>query len=200
MRHLKKVGIIAATVLGLLLLTAGGCDGKEDETTKSESSIRDKSYRSLVAAEPAHRMTNPSTRKTINFWIDTWNKKGQLAFVYMLSADGAQVGYYVLDGPPVSMCAALTPTWRYEGTPQDDSDDLDQRVPAPSVDGVYYSGGQCSSYYGKDASTGAYVEFSIGNGLNYFLSTQPLPVESKPLAFTSVDKTVREADGTYKVK
>lgn len=170
MRYLK-VFLISLLAIGLL----AGCNDGDTKNSRNETKSTDKSIDRLIAGTPAHTCEKCPTRKTINFWIDTWNVPGQLAFTYIRTGNPESDGYYVLDGPPVSYCAALTKTWTYEGTPDDDSSVLDQKVPRRSLDGVYYSGGQCSAYYGRDASTGAYIEFSIGQGQNYFLSTQPLP-------------------------
>lgn len=189
MRHLTRFRILLL-VLALAVLGTACSDSGDTEASKNETNSTNQSIDRLVSEDPAHVMTYSPTRKTINFWIDTWNVPGQLAFTYIRTDDGDSNGYYVLDGPPVSMCAALTKTWTYEDTPKDDADVLDQRVPRRSIDGVYYSGGQCSSYYGKDASTGAYIEFSIGAGQNYFLSTQPLPnVSGKALGPTTAEQT-----------
>jgi hypothetical protein len=185
MRRMIKFIIPLLIVVGLM----AGCDESDSsKPSRNETSQSNKSIDGLVSADPAHTMTYSPTRKTINFWIDTWNTPGQLAFTYIRTDNPATSGYYVLDGPPVSMCAALTKTWTYEGTDHDGSDVLDQKVPRRSIDGVYYSGGQCASYYGKDASTGVYIEFSIGAGQNYFLSTQPLPkVSTNALGPTEAD-------------
>jgi hypothetical protein len=43
------------------------------------------------------------------------------------------------------------------------------------VDGVYYSGGECNTYYGKDATTGSFIEYTVGLGINVLLYNQPLP-------------------------
>lgn len=184
MRNLRKFGI----VLFVLAFVLVGCSESDpSKPSRSETKNTDNAINRLIASTPAHTCENCPTRKTINFWIDTWNVPGQLAFTYIRTENPVQDGYYVLDGPPVSYCAALTKTWTYEGTDHDGSDVLDQRVPRRSIDGVYYSGSQCSAYYGRDASTGAYIEFSIGAGQNYFLSTQPLPVGGRPLGPTSAD-------------
>lgn len=174
-RNYKRGTVIGLLMAGVFLFTsAEGCDGTDTSADK-EGKSRDTSYNSLVAAEPAHSMSYSPTRKTINFWIDTWNKPGKLAYVYLQNANGDVLGYYVLEGPPVSQCTALTPTWQFVGTPDDDSDVKDQRVPAPGVDGAYYSGGECSTYYGKDAGNGAFIEFTAGLGINVLLYDQPLP-------------------------
>jgi hypothetical protein len=178
----KRYPLIAAV---LMLLIVAACGNDDEDSDRSERKTQGTSYSALVAAEPAHGMTYSPTRRTINRWVDTWNVKGQLAFTYILNNAGEKVGYYVFDGPPVSMCASLTPTYKFVDIPEDGSDSKAQ-VNAPSLDGVFYSGGQCLSYYGIDASTGSYLEFSIGGALNYLLSSQPLAIDAevKPLGPT----------------
>lgn len=170
MHRLKYIAAVAA-----LIAMVAGCDqATQDSATTKESRSRDRGYAALVANDPAHQMSYSPTRKTINFWIDTWNKPGQLAYTYLQNANGDIIGYYVLQGPPVSMCAALTPTQKinYDGGSDGGGNVITN---APSVDGVYYSGGQCNEYYGKDATSGAYIEYSVGLGINVLLYTQPLP-------------------------
>ena len=60
-------------------------------------------------------------------------------------------------------------------------------VKAPSMDGVYYSGGQCSQVYMKDAVKGKYMEFTAGGSLNYLLYEEPGPLEVEPLGFTKIE-------------
>lgn len=179
MRTVTKilVGLAAATVL----LT--GCNGKP-EAQSSESKSRQAGYDQLVAAQPGKTMAYSPTRETINFWVETWSEPGKLSFVYLQSATGGILGYYVLEGLPVSMCAAISPTYEersYNGSPY--------TVPAPANDGVYYSGGQCNTYYGKDATTGTYVEWTAGMGINTLLFEEPLPNQAdvNPLGQTSVE-------------
>src|SRR3546814_12984023 len=45
------------------------------------------------------------------------------------------------------------------------------------MDGTYSSGSNCNAYYGKDATTGAYVAFSVGQNQSYFLYDQPLDLQ-----------------------
>lgn len=163
------------TALTAAFLVAGlaACD---DSTSSSqrESNSRDGSYDALVKRQPAHRMDYSPTRETINGWIDTWDDPNALSYVYLQNSNGDLLGYYVLKGLPVSYCAGLTPPYRWEDIPGD-GNGTDQTVPAPGVDGVYYSGGQCNTYYGFTADTGAYVEYTAGLGINVLLYNQPLP-------------------------
>lgn len=195
MRKLNR--IIAGSIIGLLAVaTLAACGADQTKETHSESKTRDSSYSALVKRDPAQSMSYSPTRKTINAWVKTWNVPGQLAFTYILNQAGEKVGYFVFQGPPVSMCAALTPTWTYEGTPDDGDTAKDQRVPAPSIDGVYYSGSQCLSYYGIDAATGRYLEFSIGGTQNYITATQPLDLNVPPLGYTKIADLKKE-NGAY---
>jgi hypothetical protein len=187
-RTVTKPWLLILIVIGASLSFAGSC---EDDSTpqKNESQLRQDSYERLTKEQPAHSMNYSPSRDTINFWIDTWGKQpGKLAYVYLQAANGQLIGYYIFKGLPVSYCAALTPTYEFVGTPKDDSDDQNQQVPAPGVDGVYYSGGQCAAYYGKDATTGQYMEYTVGQGISALIYERPLPRQDvEPLGFSKVD-------------
>lgn len=171
------------------LLTATACTGDDNSTQGSESKARQAGYDQMVKAQPADIMSYSPTRETINAWIDTWDEPGKLAFVYLQDANG-QYGYFVTQGPPVSYCAMLTPTYEFR-RPYDGSGQNGHIVPAPGMDGAYYSGNQCNSYYAMDATTGAYLEFTIGANQSYFLYDQPqmLPAfeAAEPLGPTDIE-------------
>src|SRR5699024_3042017 len=157
--------LVLLTMLVMIVTVLGACSSSESE--KSEVDTRQSNYDKLVEMEPAVEVTNPKTRETVNFFTETWNEEGQLAYVYLQNSEGKMIGYYALDGPPVSMCTALTPPDR-----QKYSDSPVRQ--APGIDGVYRSSEDCSRYYGKDASTESYVEFTVGMGINMLLYTEPL--------------------------
>jgi hypothetical protein len=94
-------------------------------------------------------------------------------YIYVLSPMGNPIGYFVGEHRPVNICVAITPPVRLEHA------DLGQYngdipVPAPGIDGVYYSGAACDSHYFWDAATGRYVE--IGN-LPFFITDAPLRLD-----------------------
>lgn len=166
MRSLLK-GLLIVLVVGVL----GACDFEvEGSSQEKEMKVQKGTYQDLVQKEPAKHMTNPKTRETINFWTETWNNPEQLAYVYLQNSSGEMIGYYALDGPPVSMCASLTPNY---DTVHSSSGGYTV-VPTPGIDGVYRSAEDCSRYFAKDATTGAYVEFTVGMGINMLLYTEPL--------------------------
>jgi hypothetical protein len=186
MRTLKRT-LVALVGLVLTVLALTACEEDPPASQASEEQSRQASYDALVTGQPSQRMEYSPTRETINFWIDTWDEPGKLSYVYLQNADGTMIGYYVMEGLPVNMCAALTPN--YEKIEADLGDfNGEMLVPAPSVDGVYYSGGQCMTYYGKDATTGTYLEYTAGLGINVLLFEEPLPryADTQPLGPTEV--------------
>lgn len=162
------VGIAGAIVAFSLM--ASGC-GDDNSGQSKETGTQQSNYDRLVSQDPAHTMAVSQTRNTINKWIDTWGKDpNKQSYVYMQNANGDLIGFYVLKGLPVSYCTAQTPTYQIK---YDDHGNV--VVPAPSIDGVYYSGGECNTFYGFDATSGAYIEYTVGLGINVLIYDQPLP-------------------------
>jgi len=173
MRNRRRV---VAVLLGIVILVLAACE-QPSEGSKSNEERRNESVQALEDGQPAETMDWSPSIETINFWINTWEEPGKLSFVYIERANG-EYGYFILEGLPVSYCAGLTSPWdtaKIDSGDDSDDNDMEAIVPAPGMDGVYYSGGQCNVYYGKDATTGAYVEWSIGQGQNYFLYDEPMP-------------------------
>lgn len=181
--HRKLTIFLAALVV---IIGAVACT---ESRTAEERDRQNANYEQLNADQPAGSMDYSPTRETINFWMETWGSDGKLSYVYLLSGDGEYIGYYIFKGLPVSYCAILTPPYTWDKNRGTSDWDL---VQAPAMDGVYYSGaGSCDTYYGIDASTGAYVEYTAGMGINVLLYDQPLAlpegVEPPALGFTDLD-------------
>jgi len=176
-------GRLLIILLGLLMaVVAVACT--DDSAAQRESKIQQDSYQFLTYNQPAQTMKWSSTRAGINFWIETWGCEacmGKLAFVYLLGSEGQKIGYYVAEGLPVSYCALLTPDYTVV-----EIRGVKWMVKAPSLDGVYYSGGQCSQMYMKDAVRGKYMEFSAGGSLNYLLFEEPASFEVEPLGIATI--------------
>jgi hypothetical protein len=173
-----------------VLVIAGGVAACTDEDgpppQRSDEERRNKTVDQLIQDQPAETMNFSPSRETINFWISTWGQEpGKPSFVYLVGANGEDIGYYVLEGLPVSYCASVTRNYQV----RDGSGDTELVTPAPGVDGVWYSGGQCNVYYGRDATTGAYIEYTVGQGTNVLLYDQPQPREgSRPLGDAVADE------------
>lgn len=166
--------LVPAVGVIVLATTAGACDDEKDNSSRGkEKASAQSNYDRLVANQPAHTGDYSPTRETKNFWIDTWMKKpGKLSYVYIQNAQG-QYGYYILKGLPVTYCVGLLPPevktrgdlGQYDG---------DLIVQGPSMDGTYSSSSNCNTMYGKDAETGAYLEWTVGMNQSYFLYDQPM--------------------------
>ena len=172
----KLTATIAAVGVAVLALT--GCT----EPTADEKS-RDDAYQKVMERQPGKTLEYSPTRETINFWVDTWNEEGKLSYVYLQNTSGDVIGYYVLKGLPVSYCAQISPPETVRGG--------EGRVvtSAPANDGAYYGDGNCNTFYGQDATSGSYIEYTAGMGINVLLFSEPMPNQgdAKPLGPTSVD-------------
>lgn len=176
----KLVLLLTLAIMATLIVS---CDGMT-EAERQEKQAQQNNYTGLQSKQPTEAMDYSPTRDGINKWMATWEEPGKLSYVYLMGASGNLTGYYILEGLPVSYCASLTPPDQMR-----DTDEGEYVVTAPAMDGVYYSGGQCNQYYGYDATTGAYIEFSIGGSQNYLLYDQPLPRQDvEPLGFTTIEE------------
>ncbi len=173
-QNLKRATIAAVCVaLGIGGLSACTSDSPSSGS-KKEAESRDDTYNRLVANQPAHTGDYSPTRETKNFWIDTWMKKpGKLSYVYVQNANG-KYGYYILKGLPVSYCVSLVPTQKGSRVNLGSDGSGAVVLQQPSVDGTYSSASNCNVMYGKDAETGAYLEWSVGMNQSYFLYDQPM--------------------------
>lgn len=176
MHRLSRITAAAlAIIVAVLALSACTSSGQGGKGQTDESNRQQTNYDKLVAEDPAHSMAVSQTRKTINKWIDRWGQNpNKLAYVYLQNANGDLLGYYVFKGLPVSYCTALSPNYKIVVPEVQGDNTTALTVPAPSLDGVYYSGGECNTYYGFDAATDAYVEYTAGLGINVLIYDQPL--------------------------
>ena len=180
---------IALLLAALMVVFVAACE-EEDDATQRERKAQGTNYEQLQNKQPAQGMDYSPTREGLNKWMETWEEPGKIAYVYLLASNGQKVGYYVFEGLPVSYCASLTPP---ERAFEDNGETGIVTMTAPSMDGVYYSGSQCNQFFGYDATTGSYIEFSTGSGINFFVTEQPLPEQDvDPLGFTTIEEAQKE--------
>jgi len=196
---------IAAASLAVLTLASCSVKGTgtpppSSSAQEREAEVRQSNLNRLASAQPAQTMSYSPTRATVNFWMETWDEPGKLSYVYLSGSAGNLLGYYVLEGLPVSYCVGITQpydiirvdTANIPDGKGGDFDDADAVVAAPGMDGAYYGGCNDRTYYGKDATTGSYLEWTVGMGQNVFLYDQPQPRQDvEPLGYTLI-----EDDGT----
>lgn len=206
MKHFRdkpKRYVALLAIFSVFAFGAESCDESSGSGQEKENKSRQSNYDKLTSAQPAHSMSYSPTRNTKNFWIDTWNQKGKLAYVYLLNNAGVAFGYFITEGLPVSYCTSLVVPYQFKQGDQGDYNG-DFVVPGPSIDGTYSSASNCMEYYGKDAVSGAYVEYSVGQGINALIFDQAMPQygDAKPLGDASLQNAQQEglpgADGESK--
>lgn len=177
----------AVAILSVLAIGLTACEGEPSTGQQAEDKSRQSNYDKLVKQQPAASMDYSPTRATKNFWIETWNEPGKLSYVYLQNANGDLLGYYVMEGLPVSYCVSLIPPYQVIKPEITGDNNVPLAVPGPSIDGTYSSAANCTTYYGKDATTGAYLEYTAGLGINVLLYDQPLPRQDvQPLGPTEI--------------
>jgi hypothetical protein len=186
----KKISIAAIAVAAAVGL--GACEASEPDATSRENTSRMGTYEKLQESQPALTMDYSPTRATKNFWIETWDEPGKLAFVYLLGSEGNVIGYYIFEGLPVSYCTSLVPPVREYRVDGDGSTTQGVLGPAPSVDGTFSSASNCDTYYGKDATTGTYLEYKAGFGINPLVMEEPMPLQEgdrdRPFGPSTIDE------------
>ncbi|MFB7512775.1 hypothetical protein [Streptomyces sp. NPDC056144] len=164
MHTITRIAATACSALALCLTLASCSESSQDK----EAQAKQEGYDHLVAQQPAGRMEYSPTRESINQWVKTWGKRGKLSYVYIQNAKG-EYGYFVMKGLPVPRCKMLTPTERVER-----GESWSAVLPQPGMDGTYTTGSTCNAYYGFDATTGAYMEFTVGTNQSFFLFDRPM--------------------------
>lgn len=188
--------VLAPLFLLTVLFSAESCDVEDPPTSgaKSESKIQTSNFDRLAKKQPAHSMDYSPTRDSKNFWIDTWGQKGKVSYVYLLS-NGKPWAFVVIKRLPVDYCTGLVPNM----VPRKFDFGSDAggvvNVPAPSIDATYSSGTNCNRLYGEDATTGAYVDWTVGADTTMVLRDQPLPLNLYVDAIPLGDTTAQQAAG-----
>ena len=182
MSRRARSAIALGAVLAFFAFSAQSCEDapSADDTARA---ARAQGVEAIRKNQPVQAMEYSPTLETINGWAKTWGKRGKVSYVYMQRSDGEFAGYYVLNGLPVNYCVGGSPPYDFK----DPNDGVQgaQQVPAPGLDGAYYGGCDASRYYGFDAVTGQYIEYTDGYVLTAVLSDSPLPLDKQPTPYGS---------------
>ena len=198
MQYRKTVAALIA-VFCVMLFGAGSCDSgpAESDGQRAENASRLSGYNLLVKNQPAESMNGYSpTRESKNFWIKRWRERGKVAYIYLMS-NGTPWSYAIIKRLPVNYCTSLIPPLQKVSVDMGEYGG-ETYIPGPSVDGTFASGGDCQRYYGEDAVTGAYVEWTAGNDSTMLVRDQPLPLNALggaiPLGDATAEKTMHLND------
>lgn len=181
MRKLN-IGLMAA-VLGLSVMLTG-CDIQASPPTARAQNVEAQAstMERATAAVPVPRINNFLSREAVAKQVKRLDEKGKLFYVYVLADNGQQLGYYVSNTRPVPTCSLLTPPDDIWSKSDGNGGRTSQRISAPGLGGTY-AGEGCRSVFFFDAATDAYIEI---NGLNYFVSDQPLGIKADPIKVQSI--------------
>lgn len=183
----KGLALVAMTVVLAFLQDA--CDPDRETAANSEQDRQVQNYEAQVERQPAEPMEYSPTRNGLREWAENWDEPGKVAYIYFFGANGEELGYFVAEGLPTSYCASLTPPDRVDRISAASVDSVVRS--APTIDGAYYSGNNCTQFFAKDAVSGAYLEWTAGGSFNYFLSDQPLDLDMKSIG-DATEENVRE--------
>ena len=177
----KLIYAFCGLFLAGALLGNTGC-GQQPPTARDANVAVQKSLMARATATvPVPQVSNFLSREAVAKQVKRLDEKGKLFYVYILADNGQQMGYYVSNTRPVSVCALLTPPDDL-GHVSDSLGHASQLMKAPGLGGTY-GGGDCRAVFFFDAQTDTYIEV---NGLNYFVSDQPLSVKSDPITVKAV--------------
>lgn len=181
-----------AVVTVALAFSFAACSGEASpDAQEKEDTSRQSNYERLVEAQPALGMDYSPTRDTKNFWIKTWGQKGKNSYVYLLS-NGDPWAFAVIKRLPVNYCTSLVVPYQIKDYRNPNGGNA-FAVPGPSIDGTFSSSANCTTMYGEDATTGAYVEWTVGADTTMLLRDQPLPLNMYANALPLGDTNATEA-------
>lgn len=177
----KLIRVLCGVALAATMMGNTSCNQAAPTARESNVAVQKTTMSRANAAVPVPQVSNFLSREAVAKQVRRLDERGKLFYVYLLADNGNQLGYYVSNTRPVSVCALMTP-------PDDLWYDIDingktsQLMKAPGLGGTY-GGGDCRAVFFFDAATDTYIEV---NGLNYFVSDQPLSVKSDPITVKAV--------------
>ncbi|WP_019558521.1 hypothetical protein [Thioalkalivibrio sp. ALE12] len=172
--------VIATIALAATALTLSGCNeastSQQQETARDN--IMDRAHQSVRIPE----VSNFLTREYVAEYMRRMDEPNKTFYVYVVADTGQMLGYYVARSAPVNICTFLTPPDRVERTTSSSVGRVLRK--ASGADGVYYGDSACNTEYFFDAETDALVQIQ---GLNLFVSDQPLEMDAKPIRVQTTD-------------
>lgn len=152
-------------------------ESSRDKGSKEQESIMQRATNAYPTYNPRHFLT----RDAVNKWMRRMDTPDKLFYVYVFTAMGQPIGYYVAQTRPVSACTFLTPPDRIVYA----NNGRSNVVQAPALDGVYYGQGGCDRSFFFDATTDAFIELPNGT---FHTADQPLSIEAGPIQVELADE------------
>ena len=166
----------AALLVSFATLALAGCKEGQSSTRADGAKTQESMMQRAQSKTPVPQVSNFLTRDAVAKWMRRMDTPDKTFYVYLMGNNGQQIGYYVAQTRPISNCTLMTPPDKlhyWSGS----AGRTTAVTQAPSLDGVYSTGG-CDSYFFFDAATDAYIEIQ---GLNFFVADQPLSIDAEPI-------------------
>lgn len=150
------VGILASIVI----VSIGGAREASDNPAEVDAEAQERVQRKAQAAEGVYEINNFLSRKSINSWLERMDTPDKLWYIYLMSDSGAFIGYHICDTVPLSYGVSLTNPMQMIDDPHGGYDAGSRVLPAPGMDGVFYTSTDPSVHFCFDAETNALVTFN----------------------------------------
>jgi hypothetical protein len=160
---MKKILFLVMVTLSVFSFAEGNRDKTQSSTTKNSNTNEQIAQKAITAVDvPIVEFFNE--RKTVAKWFKTWDNDKIISYVYVFIS-GNPIGYYVVNGKPVSTRSYLTPEEYYyiNGS----------TLSAPSLDGTW--GTDNVGWHFFDSS-GVAVAIE-GNTAAVIFTNAPLPLK-----------------------
>lgn len=159
-------------MLMVVFLSTFGLSGCKLSTSQQQEKERDALMTRANNEVPIPHVHNFLARKAVAEYMKRMDVPNKLFYIYVVANNGVIIGYYVAKTQVVNICTFLAPTDKVDNSHTDHS----ILRKAPADDGLYYGAGACNVDYFFDANSNALIQLK---GLNYFISDQPLNLETK---------------------
>jgi hypothetical protein len=125
---MKKILMgLGVLIILIISLTAATCDYEESSTSKNNRTNENIAQKAITST-PVPQVEYFLERQTVAKWFQAWDQPDQISYVYVWMY-GNPVGYYVVNGKPVSTRSYLTPEEQYYMN--------GAVLQTPSLDGTY---------------------------------------------------------------
>jgi len=160
---MKKI-ILIAVVLTLMCMScyASGQPSAESRNDQANREIANTALSSVEIPRAQYFLE----RETVAAWFKNWDQPGKISYLYIFTQQGC-IGYFVINGKPVSNRSYLTPEYTYESRGYVYTNPRQ----APALDGTF---GEDNAGIRFKTASGVWMEFG-GTNFSYIYADRPIP-------------------------
>ena len=160
-------GVTASVVVIAFSLLAMSCMSSEKDDLAVSRETQQEIMAHAINVVPPYQPVDFPAREDINRYLRETEQASEW-YTYALNWQGEPIFYVVSDSKPRNICVSITAPQTRIGSAV---------LSAPALDGVYYGGANCNSWYLWDTTTGNYIEV-IGQAFTLISTKVPLRLET----------------------